>query len=259
METRFREYDHLGLGALDKSRVADLDYAACPYADAFADNFCHGILQGGYGVITNSSALEIRAAFDDEDDPLSISALQHYVYCPRQCALIHVEQVWDENVFTMRGNRAHERVDTPGFRTRDGERTVRALDVWSTRLAIVGRADVVVFDGAGKPYPVEHKVGARRARRADEVQLCAQALCLEEMFGHPVPEGALFYGRTRRRRNVRLDEELRAETERVISETRELLRSRRLPVAPADSRCTKCSLIEACMPHARRRLRQLEE
>lgn len=192
-----------------------------------------------------------------EEDLVSISALQHYVYCPRQCALIHVEQVWSENVFTLRGRRAHERVDAPGHRTRDDERTVRALDLWSDRLGLVGRADAVVFDEVGRPYPVEHKVGTRAARRADEVQLCAQALCLEEMFVHAVPEGALFYGRSRRRRVVALDAALRAETEAAVAAVRALLHERCLPPPAADSRCPRCSLIESCMPYAPRRLHRM--
>ena len=194
----------------------------------------------------------------DPVDLVPISALQHFVYCQRQCALIHVERVWSENVFTLRGRRAHERVDTPGHRTRAGERSVRALDIWSERLGIIGRADVVVFDEADRPYPVEHKVGSRKSRRADEIQLCAQALCLEEMFGRQVKEGALFYGRTRRRRVVAIDNDLRSETEAVIDATRDLLSNRRLPAPAADSRCRHCSLIEACLPFAPGNLSRLD-
>jgi len=193
-----------------------------------------------------------------EADLVPISALQHYVYCPRQCALIHVEQVWSENVFTLRGRRTHERVDEPGQRQRDEGRRVRALVLWSERLGLTGRADVVVFRADGMPYPVEHKAGRRRASRADEVQLCAQALCLEEMFDRPVPEGALFYGKTRRRRVVRFEPSLRRETEATVEATRALLQQTRLPPPVADSRCRRCSLIEACMPFAHRRLHRME-
>lgn len=188
-------------------------------------------------------------------EPVPISALQHYVYCPRQCALIHVEQVWDENVFTLRGRRAHQRVDTPGHRQREDQRTVRALDLWSERFGLTGRADVVVFDADDQPFPVEHKVGARKARRADAVQLCAQALCLEEMFDAAIPEGAVFYGRTRRRQPVVFDAALRAETEAVIVAVRALLQQPTLPPPAADARCPRCSLIEACMPYAPERLK----
>lgn len=201
---------------------------------------------------------QIRAAGWAEDDLVPISALQHYVYCPRQCALIHVEQVWDENIFTLRGRRAHQRVDAPGRRQRGEAETVRALPLWSDRLGLVGRADVVVF-AQGRPYPVEHKVGPRRARRADEVQLCAQALCLEEMFACTIPEGALFYGKTRRRREVAFDEALRRETEAVVAATRAVLRQAALPPPAADARCHRCSLVEACMPFAPGRLHRMED
>ena len=141
-------------------------------------------------------------------ETIPISALQHWAYCPRQCALIHVEQVWDENVYTLRGRRAHERVDAAGGLTRDGRRVEHALPLWHDALGLVGRADAVEFGDDGTPYPVEHKVGSKKkhplAAQADAVQLCAQALCLEEMFGMPVPEGALFYKKSRRRQVVRL-------------------------------------------------------
>lgn len=182
------------------------------------------------------------------DEPIPISALQHYVYCPRQCALIHVEGVWEENLFTLRGRRAHEGVDVPEGMVREGVRVEYALPLFSERLGLVGRADVVEFHG-GAPYPVEHKVGPRRARLADEVQLCAQALCLEEMLGVEVPRGALFYRASRRRREVRFTPELRALVERTVVEVRALLESARLPPPVHDTRCRDCSLVDACMPH----------
>lgn len=181
------------------------------------------------------------------DDPIPLSALQHYVYCPRQCALIHVEQVWSENLFTLRGQRAHEVVDIPEGMVREGVRVEQALPLWSERLGLVGRADVVEFVN-GVPYPVEHKVGSRWAKRADEIQLCAQALCLEEMFGMPVPEGAMFYKASRKRREVAFTLELRAETLSVVRAVRLLLRQHQLPPPVADARCPNCSLIDTCMP-----------
>jgi CRISPR-associated exonuclease Cas4 len=183
-----------------------------------------------------------------EDDLIPISALQHYVYCPRQCALIHLEQVWDENLYTLRGRRAHEGVDVPEGMVREGVWVEYALPIWSERLGVVGRADVVEFAG-GLPYPVEHKVGSRWAKRADQVQLCAQGICLEEMFGVPVPAGALFYKASRRRLEVPFTPELRAEVERVVSEVRRLLGQDQLPPPVADARCPNCSLIDICMPH----------
>jgi CRISPR-associated exonuclease Cas4 len=181
------------------------------------------------------------------DDSIPLSALQHYVYCPRQCALIHVEQSWSENLYTMRGNRAHESVDVPEGMLREGVRVERALPLWSERLGLTGKADVVEFvDGA--PYPVEHKVGSRWAKRADEVQLCAQGLCLEEMFGVPVLGGAMFYKASRRRREVEFSPELRAEVLSAIGAVRQMLRQTTLPPPVADARCPNCSLIETCMP-----------
>lgn len=190
-----------------------------------------------------------------DDDLVPISALQHYTYCPRQCALIHVEQVWDENIFTLRGNRAHDKVDVPGGRTRDDIRTEYALPLFSDQLGLVGRADVVEFEADGTPHPVEHKVGSRKARRADEIQLCAQVLCLEEMFSRPVSSGALFYKKSQRRREVEMSRALRAETMSTISNVRDLFQSQRLPEPVADSRCPDCSLIETCMPYIVERLR----
>ena len=183
-----------------------------------------------------------------DDELVPISALQHYAYCPRQCALIHVEQVWDENIYTLRGRRGHESVDVPQGMLRDAVRIERALPLWSEALGLVGRADVVEFEADGTPFPVEHKAGKRKHRLADEIQLCAQALCLEEMFDRPVPRGALYYRRSRRRRVVSLDEALRGEVRRVAEAVRALLKQRALPPPAADERCPPCSLIETCMP-----------
>lgn len=181
------------------------------------------------------------------EDTIPLSALQHYVYCPRQFALIHLEQVWEENVFTLRGRRAHEGLDLPEGLVRKGVRTELALPLWSERLGLVGRADVVEFV-EGRPYPVEHKVGPRLAREADQVQLCAQALCLEEMLGVEVPKGALFYRASRRRLEVAFTPELRAKVHQVVSEVRALFAAPRLPPPVNDRRCRHCSLKEACMP-----------
>ncbi len=201
---------------------------------------------------------EFAEGLHDEDDLIPISALQHYVYCPRQCALIHVEQIWEENLYTLRGRRAHERLELPEGITRAGVRVEYALSLWSTRLGLVGRADVVEFV-QGVPYPVEHKVGPRRVRHADEIQLCAQALCLEEMLGVEVPEGALFYRASRRRREVVFTPVLRTEVERVVHEVRELLRRRKLPPPVADARCRSCSLVDSCLPFVPQALSALTE
>ena len=156
-------------------------------------------------------------------DPITLSALQHWCYCPRQCALIHVEQVFAENLFTQRGQALHKRVDDPGFEVRDGLRVERALPLFCDRLGLVGKADIVEFSPDGTPYPVEYKHGSRHKRAdiaaCDDLQLAAQALCLEEMFARPVPEGALYYATSRRRRIVAVNPELRAKTELAACRT----------------------------------------
>lgn len=181
------------------------------------------------------------------DPPVLVSAIQHWTYCPRQCGLIHLEHVWDENVYTLRGNAAHERADEPITRAERGRRVERGLPIWSERFGLQGRADVVEFDRSGTPYPVEYKQGGKAA----ELQLCAQALCLEEMFGHPVPEGAVYLVKERRRVAVALDGALRAATLAAIEEVRAMLRSGALPPAVHDRRCARCSLLDACVPQAR--------
>lgn len=185
-----------------------------------------------------------------EADRVPLSALQHWAYCPRQCALIHVERVWDENIYTLRGRRAHERVDTDGGRTREGVRVEHALPLLSERYGLVGKADAVELPPDGPPRPVEHKVGkpSRWAGRANALQLCGQALCLEEMFGQHVPEGDLFYGKTRRRVTVVFADELRADTLAAAAAVRALLAQNALPAPVADARCPRCSLVETCMP-----------
>ena len=182
------------------------------------------------------------------EEEILISALAHWSYCPRQCALIHVEELFEENVFTVRGVLAHERVHRGQVVVEDGVRVARGLPIWSERLRIVGVADVVEFRPTG-PYPVEHKVDRSSARHA-QLQLCAQALCLEEMFGQPVPFGAVFIHSTRRRVEVALDAALRAETEAAIQQVRTLLASGTLPPAPNDARCCTCAQRDQCLPMA---------
>lgn len=185
-----------------------------------------------------------------EDDLLPLSALQHLLYCERQCALIHIEQVWSENRFTAEGRAAHDRVHSAGHETRDGVRIARDLSLRSLRLGLIGKADVVEFHD-GIPYPVEHKRGHAKTNRCDEVQVCAQALCLEEMLGVPVPEGALFYGEPRRRTLVAFDETLRAETEETARRLHALFAAGRTPPAVYDkAKCERCSLLDVCKPKA---------
>ena len=182
-----------------------------------------------------------------DSDLIPISALEHWSYCPRQCALIHLEQTYDENLYTLRGNRAHRAADETDDDDVRGVRSVRAMPIWSHRLGLTGRADIVEFHGE-TPYPVEYKSGARRTWAHEAVQLCAQAICLEEMLGIPVLSGAIWYHASRKRREVACDATLRAVTETMTAEVRAMLQGSSLPPAPNDARCPKCSLFEACLP-----------
>lgn len=203
----------------------------------------------------------MAAASAESDDLVPLSALQHFLFCPRQCALIHVERAWAENALTAEGRLAHEKVHEPAQERRKGVRGVTGMPLRSAVLGLAGVADLVELHDAPAgtvPFPVEHKLGRPKAHRADEVQLCAQGLCLEEMFGTPVPAGALFYGRTRRRQDVAFDAELRALTRRVADDTRALLASGRTPAAVyAAGRCDSCSLLELCRPKALERPRRV--
>jgi CRISPR-associated exonuclease Cas4 len=192
-----------------------------------------------------------------EDEFIQISALQHYVFCPRQCALIHVEDAWHENVFTVRGDILHEKVDTDTYETRGTLKTVRGLRIHSSRLGIVGRCDVVEFlnptengQTGMSVRPVEFKSGQPKEDLSDKVQLCAQALCLEEMMNTQVKSGAFFYGKIRRRVQLELDNELRKQTEEVIAAVRDIVTRKYVPVAEYAEKCRHCSLEEICMPKA---------
>ena len=185
---------------------------------------------------------------DDDVEQVMISALEHYSYCPRQCALIHIEQTFDENIYTLKGHLAHERVDQAITRNEEDMRVERALPLWSRRLGLVGRADVVEFHG-NVPYPVEYKLGKRREWQYEAIQLCAQALCLEEMSGLAVPQGAIYYYSSRVRREISFDEHLRETVEEVTLAVRTILKKSFVPPAVNDQRCEKCSLIESCLPN----------
>ncbi len=187
-----------------------------------------------------------------DEATIPLSALQHYLFCPRQCALIHVERQWAENVYTAEGRLLHDRSDRPASESRRGVHTATALPIANEDLGISGVADVVEFhDDAGvqRPFPVEYKRGRPKAHRADEVQLCAQAFCLEFMLHVDVPEGALFYGKTRRRKAVMFDDELRDLTRQVIHSVRAMIAENRTPRAQYQpQRCDTCSLLELCRP-----------
>lgn len=199
-----------------------------------------------------------------EDDLLPISALQHLVFCERQAALIHVERLWADDARTVEGHHLHERTDSGGRETRGEVRIARHLPLRSLRLGLAGIADVVEFhrlpDGAGTgaflpglagrwgPFPVEYKRGRPKRHRADEIQLCAQALCLEEMLGAAIERGALFYGTTRRRLDVVLDAELRSATADAAARFRAIVASGRTPKARYEKKCDSCSLLRLCRP-----------
>jgi CRISPR-associated protein Cas4 len=195
----------------------------------------------------------------DDPDPIPMSALQHWAYCPRQCGLIHLEQAFDENLHTLRGQAVHRQVDAPGMELRGGLRVERALPLWSDTLGLIGKADVVEFERDGTPYPVEYKHGSRHKAAdiaaCDDLQLAAQALCLEEMTGHAVPEGALYYASSKRRRCVPIDAGLRGQVVDTANAVRVMLAGGVLPSPLSDPRrCHGCSLRERCQPQALGRL-----
>lgn len=215
-------------------------------------------------------------AMFSEDELLPISALQHLLFCERQCALIHIERLWAENRLTVEGRHLHEKAHGGRGERRDGAQILRGLPLRSLRLGLAGVADVVEFhppavrDGPtpataqpadvaapagaaappGTPFPVEYKRGRPKANDCDRIQLCAQALCLEEMLGVAVPAGALFYGRTRRRQDVLFDADLRSRTEQAAARLHELIAAGVTPVVPPQRKCRNCSLVHQCLPQA---------
>lgn len=195
------------------------------------------------------------SAEPEHDAEVLISALEHYSYCPRQCALIHVEQTFDENMFTIRGRLLHERADSGDKAAQRGVATWRGIPLWSERYGLRGKADVVELHD-GVPYPVEYKAGRRQGIHTD-IQLCAQALCLEEMLALDVPLGAIYYGAIRRRHEVHFDAVLRAKTLELVGAVRAMMRAKQLPGAPNDERCPACSLINACLPQVIGRRQQM--
>lgn len=184
----------------------------------------------------------------ESENALPLSGLQHLAFCPRQWALIHLEQAWAENRLTSEGRLLHENADLPGQSRRHDLHTVRGLPLACRRLALTGRADVVEF--RPEPFPVEYKRGRRKPDDCDLVQLCAQALCLEEMLDQPVPRGAIFYGEPRRRLAVEFSPQLRARTETLATEMHRLYQSRETPPAKPGAYCQNCSLINICLPNA---------
>jgi CRISPR-associated exonuclease Cas4 len=183
--------------------------------------------------------------------PVPISALNHYAYCPRRCGLIHVEGEFADNIHTARGNAEHERVDRAAYETsKSGARLEFALPVWSDRAGLTGRCDVVEFWPDGTVYPVEHKHGARQKWGNDDLQVAAQALCLEEMLGRSVTRGAIYHAASRRRRELAITPALREHVLATANAVRTLLAGGRLPPPVNDARCRECSLNDICTPVA---------
>jgi CRISPR-associated exonuclease Cas4 len=191
-------------------------------------------------------------------EQVPLSALQHWRYCPRQCGLIHLEQVFDDNVHTLRGQAVHARADQPGVETAKGVRVERALPLWHDALGLIGKSDVVEFLAGGVPYPVEYKHGSRNKAAdiaaCDDIQLAAQAMCLEAMTDKPVNEGALYYATSKRRRIVPITAQLKADVAQTAQAIRQMLTSGMLPPPltgdQAARRCKACSLQDRCQPHA---------
>lgn len=180
---------------------------------------------------------------------IPLSALQHYAFCPRQCALIHNEQVWAENWLTAQGQVLHQRVDKGEPETRKSMRYERGVLVSAELLGITGKLDLVEIDRAsGNIKPVEYKRGKPKKDSWDRIQLCAQAFCLEEMCNRPVHSGALWYWQTRHREDVPLTKSLRQEALKVIEDVRQLLTNGQTPKADYDHKCDSCSLFDLCNP-----------
>jgi CRISPR-associated exonuclease Cas4 len=205
----------------------------------------------------------------EEDELLPLSALQHLLFCERQAALIHIERLWADNPLTVDGTHLHERADAGDSESRGDVRIARSLPLRCLRLGLSGKSDVVElhripedssaetagaafpdFPGLWLPFPIEYKRGQPKAHRADEAQLCAQALCLEEMLGVAIPAGALFYGQTRRRLEVGFDSGLRRITEEAAARMHHLFAEGHTPPAVREPKCDRCSLIDLCLPAA---------
>jgi len=183
-----------------------------------------------------------------EADYIQLSAVQHYQFCPRQCALIHIERQWVENRFTAEGKVMHDRVDSNKCEWQGAVRIVRSLPICSRKYGVSGQADVVEFYADGTVYPVEYKRGQPKQDHCDEIQLCTQALCLEEMLDRKIENGALFYGQRKRRKKVPFHDELRQLTQEIIQKTHQMIQGGQTPPAEYDKKCVNCSLLNICMP-----------
>ncbi len=203
-----------------------------------------------------------KSIYADDQELIPISALTQYAYCPRRCALIHIEQMWEENKFTAEGRIMHEHVHDEGDESRGDVRIERGVSMRSLQLGLIGKADVIGYhrqsDGSWQAFPVEYKRGKPKPDDSDKVQLCAQAMCLEEMLHVQISAGALFYGKTRRRLDVVFDESLRMETQDVAQKTHELIELGQTPKPIYAKRCESCSLLAQCMPQTIQKKRSVE-
>ncbi|MCY3630458.1 MAG: CRISPR-associated protein Cas4 [Bacteroidota bacterium] len=180
------------------------------------------------------------------DPVILISAIEHFVYCPRQCALIYCDGMWSDNAHTVRGKRAHRRVDSGQYRKERGRQVLRSLPLWSETMGLSGRADAVEISN-GVICPIEYKSGTRHGTSAD-LQLCAQALCLEEMFAVEISYGYIWYTGPRRRIKVDFTPKLRDEVKDIVMEIRSQILTAELPGAPNDERCKQCQFLQHCLP-----------
>lgn len=199
-----------------------------------------------------------------EDEMLMLSGIQHYMFCPRQWALIHIEQQWDENKLTTEGEILHENVDNPSYRQKNGNRiTLRSVSIASKELGLYGLTDALElipaesennavihhpYPGYWHLYPVEYKHGKRKYNEMDELQLTAQVMCLEEMYGISIPEAALFYWETKHRDVIPITEKLRAMTKKIADEMHVIYSSGQSPKAEKKTQCRSCSLVDLCLP-----------
>jgi CRISPR-associated exonuclease Cas4 len=187
----------------------------------------------------------------EDDDLLPLSALQHLLFCERQCSLIHVEQSWAENLYTAEGHVMHERAHSEKEERRPGKKKEFGMPVRSLNLGLVGKTDAIEYDELGRVLVVEYKRGRPKKGHEDEVQLCAQALCIEEMRGIKITSGALYYGKTKRRNLVVFDEALRTLTIETAARLHVLVNSSQTPKAEYEERrCKHCSLLDICMPQS---------
>jgi len=198
-----------------------------------------------------------------DSDLIPISALSHYSFCPRRCAFIHIEHQWEENRFTAEGRIMHEHVHEEGNQMRNSVRIERGIPLLSLRMGLVGRADVVEYykqlDDTWLPFPIEYKRGKPKMDNSDKIQLCAQAMCLEEMLHINIAAGAIFYGKTRRRLDVIFTNKLHQETELVARQVHALIKSGITPKPVYEKRCESCSILDICLPKSIQKRRSVKQ